>query len=224
MKKCLVFFSFFLLIISSPGLADAGSLSGKVLFSGKAPPKEEVIITKDLEKCGIKGKLFVESMVVNNGGLANVVLQIANGQTISSSAVTIDQTNCRFAPHILTVPAGSKVTVINLDGILHNFHTLPNENEALNFAQRGKQKIRTLSPDNFEIAEIFPVRCDIHEWMNAYIAVMETPYSSVSGNDGTYKIANIPDGSYTLKIWHEKRGSKEIVVKIKGNTHLDVKL
>lgn len=223
MKKFFVLFCSGIIIFGLTGLADAGSLSGKIIFKGKARAPKKIKITKDQNICGTKGELFVEKLLVSNGGLANVVIQLGEGD-VGGGTVQVNQNNCSFQPHVSIIPVGSKVALNNRDGILHNFHSFPDENEALNFAQPGTQKVKTLSEDAFEVAEIFPIKCDVHEWMNGIFAVVETPYVTISAKGGSYKIAGIPDGSYTLKVWHESIGAKELEVKISGDTKLDITL
>ena len=66
-------------------------------------------------------------------------------------------------------------------------------------------------------AERFKIKCDVHPWMGAQMAVFEHPYFAVSKEDGTFKIpGNLPDGEYTLHAWHEKLGEKEIKVTVSG--------
>jgi len=58
-------------------------------------------------------------------------------------------------------------------------------------------------------------KCDVHPWMFAYVCVVDHPYFSVSGEDGTFKIENVPPGKYTLEATHRKVGTltKEVEVK-----------
>ncbi|HVQ60631.1 MAG TPA: carboxypeptidase-like regulatory domain-containing protein, partial [Burkholderiales bacterium] len=69
-------------------------------------------------------------------------------------------------------------------------------------------------------------KCDIHSWMGGWWIVAETPYTVVSDKDGNFSITNVPSGSYTLKIWHEKLGESQqnIVVKKGETTKTDVSL
>ena len=52
--------------------------------------------------------------------------------------------------------------------------------------------------------------------MSAWIAVFDHPYFSVTGDDGTFDIKNLPDGDYTLQAWHEKYGTQEQKFSVKG--------
>jgi hypothetical protein len=64
---------------------------------------------------------------------------------------------------------------------------------------------------------MFPIRCDVHPWMQAWMAVMTHPFFSVTGPDGQFEIKNIPAGTYEIEAWHEKLGSKTATVKVVDN-------
>jgi hypothetical protein len=57
-------------------------------------------------------------------------------------------------------------------------------------------------------AEVFKIKCDVHPWMNAWIHVLDHPFFSVTGEDGTFTIRGLPPGKYTLTAWHETLGTK----------------
>ncbi len=42
--------------------------------------------------------------------------------------------------------------------------------------------------------------------MSAYIAVLESPFFAVVGEDGSYEIGEVPAGSYTLVVQNLKSG------------------
>ncbi len=218
MRKFFVVLCSGVMMFALTGLADAGSLSGKIGYTGKVRTPKKIKITKDPNVCGTKGLLIIEKLLVNSGGLQNVVLQIEAEGGEDPGTVDIDQNNCSFQPHVSLIRVGAKVTLNNKDGLTHNIHSFADENEAVNFAQPGTDLHHVLPEEAYEVAEIYPVKCDIHEWMNGYFAVVETAFAAVSAKDGIYKIANIPDGTYTLKIWHETAGSKEIEVTVKGDS------
>jgi hypothetical protein len=59
------------------------------------------------------------------------------------------------------------------------------------------------------------LKCDIHNWMNAYVAIVSNPYFAVSDTTGTFQIDKVPPGTYTLQAWHERFGvlTKSVSVK-----------
>jgi len=73
---------------------------------------------------------------------------------------------------------------------------------------------------------MIPVKCNIHSWMHAYIGVLDHPYFAVSSPDGTFSIPNLPPGTYTVALWHEKLGTQEqqITVPAHGHASLDFEL
>ncbi|MBA2542619.1 MAG: DUF2012 domain-containing protein, partial [Deltaproteobacteria bacterium] len=51
-------------------------------------------------------------------------------------------------------------------------------------------------------------------WMHSYAVVVDHPYFGVTGEDGTFTIANLPAGAYTLEAWHPKLGTRTLDIKI----------
>ncbi|MEO6436146.1 MAG: carboxypeptidase-like regulatory domain-containing protein, partial [Tepidisphaeraceae bacterium] len=72
--------------------------------------------------------------------------------------------------------------------------------------------------------ETFRVKCDVHPWMSAYIVALEHPFFGTSGEDGSFSIANLPPGDYTLTAWHETLGEKQVPVKIEAGKPAQVKI
>ncbi len=157
--------------------ASTGSIVGAIKFQGKSPERKKIAVTRDKKVCGKEAK-FAESLVVSaTGGVKNAVLYLADIQRGRKfkipSVFNIDQRGCQFRPHVLIVPAGKSFTLINSDGILHNFRTNSNKNPILNKAQpkfKKTLKIKINKP------EIIRANCDVHEWMNAWLVVAAHPY------------------------------------------------
>ena len=61
-----------------------------------------------------------------------------------------------------------------------------------------------------------PLLCNVHAEMSAYVVVFDNPYFAVTAKDGSFKIENVPPGTYKLKTWHEKLKSVEQEVKVEG--------
>jgi hypothetical protein len=67
----------------------------------------------------------------------------------------------------------------------------------------------------FDAVEVMvPFKCDVHKWMNSYAGVLDHPFFAVSGADGSFTIDGVPPGSYTVEVWHEKLGTKEMNVTV----------
>ena len=124
----------------------------------------------------------------------------------------INQAGCNYSPHVIGVMAGQKVKFLNPDGTLHNVHAMCKINPEFNVAMPDFRKEMEVSFDKPEF--MFPVRCDVHPWMQAWMAVMPQPFFALTGPDGKFEIKNIPAGTYTIEAWHEKLKSKTATVTV----------
>ncbi len=78
----------------------------------------------------------------------------------------------------------------------------------------------------FDQPEIVKATCDAHAWMQGWIVVAEHPYYAVTGSDGSFKLTNVPAGSYKLRVWHETLGevTKEVTTKPGEETKVSFEL
>ena len=194
---------------------DAGSISGTVKFKGTAPAPKKLDISKDKEVCD-KSPKTDPTLIVNNGNLANAVITITDiksGKKVDAKKVTLDQKGCEYHPHVLAFPAGSAVEILNPDGILHNIHSYSKVNSPFNQAQPKFKKTLEVKIDKPEVIE---VKCDVHGWMHGWLVATENPYFAVTDNSGSFKLTDVPAGSYTVEVWHEKLGKSTQKVTVKG--------
>jgi plastocyanin len=200
---------------------DGGSISGTVKYKGTAPAPKKLEVSKDKEVCGKSPKVD-QSLVVNNGNLANAVVTITDiksGKKIDTKKVTLDQKGCEYQPHVLAFPAGSTVEILNPDGILHNVHSYSKVNSPFNMAQPKFKKNMDVKIDKPEVIE---VKCDVHGWMQGWLVATESPYVAVTDNSGNFKLTDVPPGSYTVEVWHEKLGknTQKVTVKAKEDAKI----
>jgi hypothetical protein len=190
-----------------------GTVEATVTFRGK-PVIETVKVNKDVQQCGAEKK--VEKIAVGaNNGLLNAVVSLANGKGAPTAKAAkkpaLDQKGCEFVPHVLPTLPG-EVDILNSDGILHNIHTFSTANPTINKAQPKFKKVMT---EKFEKPEIIRVQCDVHSWMQGWIAVMPHPHFGVTNETGTVRIENVPAGKQKIEVWHPVLGkqSKDVEVK-----------
>ncbi|MGH7180033.1 MAG: carboxypeptidase regulatory-like domain-containing protein, partial [Tepidisphaeraceae bacterium] len=207
------------------------SIVGKIVFKGD-PPQMPQIDMKTVADCHKQhpNPVFEESVVVDekSGTMRNVIVYISaglpEGQTYPppKQAAVIHQEGCLYSPHVLAVQVGQPVIVTNADNFLHNVHSLAQSNPNFNFGQSLDKQGKTVEP--FKVSENFKIKCDVHPWMGAYIQVFEHPYFSVTREDGTFSIANLPPGAYTITAWQEQLGErkKEVTVEPGKPTTVDL--
>jgi plastocyanin len=201
---------------------DGGSISGTVKFKGTAPAPKKLEVSKDKEVCGKTPKVD-QSLVVNNGNLANAVVTITDiktGKKIDAKKVTLDQKGCEYQPHVLAFPVGTTVEILNPDGILHNVHSYSKVNSPFNMAQPKFKKTLDVKIDKPEAIE---VKCDVHGWMQGWLVATESPYAAVTDNSGNFKLTDVPAGTYTMEVWHEKLGknTQKVTVKAKEDAKVN---
>jgi len=201
---------------------DGGTISGEVKFSGTPPTPEKLVPTKDQEVCGKTEKVNESLLVGANKGIQNVVVSISNiqkGKKMPETGGTLDQKDCRYAPHVVLSPAGTELSIVNSDGILHNIHTSSVKNPPFNKAQ---PKFKKEMKESFAQPETVKLACDVHGWMAGWLIVQDTPYYAVTDANGSFKITDVPPGDYELKFWHETLGETTQKVSVKAKEEAKV--
>ena len=161
---------------------------------------------------GVKGS----SVVWVSGGGAKA--------TPSDKRVTIDQKGLMFQPHITVVPVGSTVDFLNSDSVAHNvfWPAISGDKKAghnLGTWPQGQKK-----SFKFDQAGVVPLLCNVHPEMAGYLVVTPTSYFAETDASGNYKIANVPDGQYTVTAWHEGAKEQSKPVKVAGSATQDFTL
>jgi plastocyanin len=127
----------------------------------------------------------------------------------------MDQANLVFAPHVLPILVGTTVDFLNSDAVLHNVFSPDACAEKFNLGTWPKGQTKSYSFKNECVATLL---CKVHPEMEAFVVVVPTPYFAVTKADGSYTIANVPDGSYTVKVWHPKLKATQKAVTVAGAT------
>ena len=200
----------------------AGSIVGRVTIAGWKP----ALTQPKIQTCGNQQVSIVDQTVAVNSdnSLRNVVVYVKDApispESLPAEPAVLDQIGCNYVPHVVALRTGQTLRIRNSDATMHNIHTQSQENTPMNFGQ-----INVDSRDLvFKTAETFRVKCDVHPWMNAYVAVFDHPYFDVTHNGGTFEVKNVPPGSYILAAWHEKFDEQTfpLVVRSGHPTRVDI--
>jgi len=211
--------------VTSPGAAapaaatGTASINGAVTFEGEVPKLKPVAMNAD-PGCAAKHSEPVapEMLVVGEGqSLANVYIRVKGGLPdgswpVPSEPVVLDQVGCRYTPHVLGVMVGQPLKILNSDGLLHNVHAQPKVNKQFNMAMPAS---RTEAIETFnKVEDIFSIKCDVHPWMKAYVAVSAHPFFDVTDTTGGFRIGDLPAGTYEIEAWHERLGTRTASVTV----------
>ena len=207
----------------SVSAASGGQITGTVKLNGLAPKQKVIDMSKEPSCAQIHASnpVTTEAVVVGpNGGLKNVVVYVSEGLSAAEAAQvpsqpsTINQKGCQYQPHVAALDVNQNLQVINSDSTSHNIHPLPKMNREWNKSQpSGAPPFQ----EQFSTEEMIPVKCNVHPWMRGYIAVVKGPYA-VSDDNGSFTIANLPPGSYTLTAWQETYGNQTQKVTVSAGT------
>jgi len=202
-------------------LLGQGSLGGRVTFRGTVPEPETISMHSDaICQRSHETPATRETLLVGPGGaLRNVFVRISEGIdgrfAPPATPVRLDQSGCRYTPHVVGVQVGQPLLIINSDQTLHNVHSVSQANRPFNFGMtvKGQQATRYFAHEEIMVK----VKCDVHPWMGAFIGVLWHPYFSVTDDEGRFSLEGLPAGNFTVEAWHESLGSKSQTVTLGDN-------
>lgn len=216
MKPVLLLIFVFLLINADHLRAEqvTGTISGRILLDTDPPDLPEIVVDKSVDFCGETLKDAV--LMVEDRGIQWAVVSLDwVGEAVKTEMqhpVRLQSRGCRFHPRIQATRLGTYLTLQSGDEIIHNPHGWWNDKKTV-------FNITLLNPKHsfkrkFKWSGIYRVECDTHTWMKAYILVFDHPFYTLTDASGTFRLENVPAGTYTIRVWHEilgEQGAKVVV-------------
>lgn len=118
---------------------------------------------------------------------------------ISGKPVELEQIDKEFKPNVTIIQRGGKVMFPNRDSVSHHVYS---------FSEAKKFELPLYTgvsrPIVFENTGVITLGCNIHDWMKAYIVVVDTPFFGLSDEKGGVVIKDLPVGSWRLEVWHPR--------------------
>lgn len=195
-------------------VANGGAVAGQVTYTGSIKMRT-VLPTKDKEVCGKSRK--EPTIIVGDGGAVQDAVvwlkEVASGKAWPDMGrPLINNIACVFEPRVQVAKRG-KVDILNSDPVLHNSHGYYGKATAFNVALPFKDaKVTKILKRN----GVVRTDCDAHGWMLGWVVVVPNPYFMQTGADGNFMIEDIPPGDYTMVVWQESVGEKEIPITIQA--------
>jgi plastocyanin len=200
--------------------ATAGSLSGRVTFTGQPPAPETVRMTLDKACVAGSGPNPQSDAVVvaADGGLKDAFVYVKDGLDpayafpIPSSPAVLDQRGCLYTPRVVGVRAGQTLEILNSDATMHNVHAMPMTNQDFNQGMAVKDTKMTHTFTAPEVMVRF--KCNVHPWMSAFVGVVAHPFFAVTDATGAFSFKGLPPGTYTIEAWHERFGKRTATITV----------
>lgn len=159
----------------------------------------------------------------------------------------IEAVDCRFLPFINLVRDQHDVQVVNMDPAMHDiqayetshlgprvlfnvplpisvrYPNTPNLSDTIHKHYEGALTTQTVKMTRGR--RVFLMQCGFHAYMESWGLVIDSPYAAVTGEDGTFEIADIPPGTYRVSVWHPYLGGEktyDVVIAPDERANLDI--
>lgn len=154
---------------------------------------------------------------------AVVYIDAIAGKTFQppTAAVSVDQKQLAFVPHVVAVQTGTPVEFLNSDPFLHNVFSPDACCDKFNLGSwpQGQKKAYT-----FKKECVATLLCNVHPEMEGFVVAVPTPYFAVTDKTGKWSIPDVPAGKYTLKVWHPKLKGTSKSVDVTADTTTDFEI
>jgi len=134
---------------------------------------------------------------------------------------SLTQVKYAFDPRVLGIPVGTTVEFPNKDAVFHNVFSY-SKTKRFDLGYYGKGKSKRVTFDKPGLVKVF---CDIHSSMSAFILVVNSRHVTKPDEDGAFVLEDVPDGNWTLHVWHPERGetTHDVVVR-NGIANMEIRL
>ncbi|HTJ43400.1 MAG TPA: hypothetical protein VL463_14950 [Kofleriaceae bacterium] len=210
--------AFAITTIAAAATARAGNVSGKLdLPPSGAPPLRDPGFLDRVENPHMPVK------TIDPTPLMVVVLEPAAppSEGASPSQVTWDLLGASFAKPLLPVVAGTEVTIANCRACRPASLFVDGAPDAIAkgvLNPKGTKQLKTSKPG------VLVVKDDELPSLIGRVAVFSSPYFAQPDPSGKFEIKDVPNGSYTVKVWYldhfVERGNETINVEGKHSAEV----
>ncbi len=131
-NKMVLFLTALVMGLQVPAMA--GTVTGKVAFTGTAPAAATIDMNADPYCAGAHAEAVkTEEVVANtNGTLKNVFVYVKEGLEgktfdVPAAPVVMAQKGCHYEPHVFGIQVNQPLQIVNDDATLQNVYGMPKE-------------------------------------------------------------------------------------------------
>lgn len=210
-------------------VADGASVVGVVKFRGLVPEprRYNVKMGSNPEYCqtiaDAQGNVILHQVRVSSEqGLADVVVflqEVEEGKPVPKEGPRVSIDRCRFGPFVSTGTVGQLFTVASQDEILHQvrgWEMVANKRLPVFMSSAMNPGSEQAIPLAIKRSSILQLSCDQHRFMESWVLVTVNPYTTVSDEQGRFRLTDIPPGTHTIGAWHPVLGYQEAKVTLKA--------
>jgi plastocyanin len=131
------------------------------------------------------------------GGGGEALVYVDDIVATSRGVAAMNQEGKQFKPRVLAVAKGTRVEFPNHDAVFHNvFSVTPDNSFDLGSYQQGASKSVTMTKPG-----VVTVYCNLHSQMIGYVLVTPSPLFVQAGEDGSFRLPNVPIGHHRIVAW-----------------------
>lgn len=138
----------------------------------------------------------------------------------ASDMVRLSQKGSNFNPPVLPIVRGSQVDMTNDDWVSHSVFS-KSAPKVFDLGIYAQNERKVVSFDRLGPVEVF---CAIHPRMNTVILVLQNPFFTKPGRDGSFTLDNVPAGTYKLLSFRPGAEPASVVVKVPASGNAEVRL
>ncbi len=216
-------------------VANGGTVTGTVQFSGEAPPPMPFELRRypDRVYCGALSdgsgyRLLREVAVGAQQGLKDVIVTIEGiekGKPFGLTETKLEANICQFIPFVSVMRERYPLTVTNQDEVSHDLQIYERDYDHVFIMFHRPALTKSGTSDIIRFTgnrRSVTMQCGMHPFMQGHGLAVENPYYAITGPEGTFEIKDLPAGTYRIKAWHPTLGEKvqDVTVEANGATSL----
>jgi plastocyanin len=168
--------------------------------------RAEVAVAQAQATASVSGQVTIlERPGETTEDLGNVVIYLTPVERGPRERAARDQRSVialqsrQFSPRVRVIREGSRVEFPNQDPFSHNVFSKMNGGFDTGVFGRGKTREQV-----FHDAGVYPLYCNVHPRMTAFVVTLSTPHYAQARADGRFVLDSVPPGRYTLHVWHDR--------------------